>query len=315
MSVIFPRQLLPHLLERTSQRVAKVRIGRTTIHNNIALIQLTLAHFQLVHIRHVPLSSLSGYPTPLAQIHRLEMHRVKSRRLYILGKHHGTHVQPWIDTPERHGARTRSIPRRLVIPTKTQTKLGTRNGILEMHLFPKSSLFILHPHDTIGKLGNEQSRNGHLTTKRQLECKLTRFHRINMIHNTILLIGHWSIHHQSTIMRSTSITQILRLIRTPRTTLGITHANPTLLLSPHTSTISAKALLAIQRRKCFGLGFLEIIVSVVFVSASFAFFAGEGGYAAAGVDYYGLALGGGGAYPEVNVVGSVALVEGSHLLL
>lgn len=60
---------------------------------------------------------------------------------------------------------------------------------------------------------------------------------------------------------------------------------------------------------------LKVVVGVVVVAAPFAFFAGKGCYSGAGVDDYGLTLGGGGAYPEVNVVGSIALVEGSHLLL
>lgn len=54
---------------------------------------------------------------------------------------------------------------------------------------------------------------------------------------------------------------------------------------------------------------------MVGVAAAVAFFAGEGRDARAGVDDDGLTLGGGRADPEVDVVGSVALVEGSHLLL
>ena len=49
-------------------------------------------------------------------------------------------------------------------------------------------------------------------------------------------------------------------------------------------------------------------------SAVDAFGAGEGGGGGAGVDYGGLALGGV-AYPDVDVVGAVALVEGAELLL
>lgn len=54
---------------------------------------------------------------------------------------------------------------------------------------------------------------------------------------------------------------------------------------------------------------------MVGITAIGAFFTGEGCDAGSGVDYYGLTLGVGGSYPEVDVVCAVSLVEGSHLLL
>mmetsp|Transcript_38769 Transcript_38769/g.81515 ORF Transcript_38769/g.81515 Transcript_38769/m.81515 type:complete len:293 (-) Transcript_38769:202-1080(-) len=184
-----------------------------------------------------------------------------------------------------------------------------------MHLLPKRRLLIFHAHNAIGQLGNKQSRNGDLTSKCQLKRKLGGIHGIDMVSMVIFTICHGSIHRQGHIVRSPSITQIIRLIRTPRTTLGITHGNATSLGSPHGRAISPKALVALQWPEGLAFGFLEVHVGVVRVAASLAFLAGEGRDARSGVDDDGLTLGIRGSHPEVDVVGAVSLVEGSHLLL
>mmetsp|Transcript_2703 Transcript_2703/g.6205 ORF Transcript_2703/g.6205 Transcript_2703/m.6205 type:complete len:356 (+) Transcript_2703:613-1680(+) len=293
MTVICSSKLLPNILEWSFQRPSHIRIRSSTIHNHIPTVQRTLRNIQFMHFTHIIRSHLSTQPSPLTKVYRLEMDSVESRTFHILGKNHGTRMKTGIHSSQCHGTGSSPLSFGIVLAREAQTKLWLGNDILAMHLFPEGSLFVLHSHDSIRQLSNEQASNGHLTPKRQFKSKLRSIHRINMIHvQTIILLL-----TQGRIMQSTGITQVHTLIGTPRTPFSITHANPTLSFSVHTRTISLHTLVTRQGTECLGLGLLKIRVGVVHVPASLAFLAWKGGDARSGIDNNSLTLGSGCAHP------------------
>mmetsp|Transcript_15815 Transcript_15815/g.45550 ORF Transcript_15815/g.45550 Transcript_15815/m.45550 type:complete len:267 (+) Transcript_15815:2146-2946(+) len=247
IGMISARYSLESFFERCLEAAMEVGVGSAAVHDDpLATIHLRQIHSNLGNVL-VGIVGLGRLPAAAPKIELTNINREPSLMDGIASIHHRTRMESRIDSA--HGQHTggHALLALVQLPTEAHGKHEVLNLAGVVHALGQSSIVGSHPHDSIGKLFDEQSCFASLAPK----GKVDGVRSIDWVVPGIGLIA-------------TTEELILHLIGMPRAALGVGLAELALVTSARCTGLAFRAGERMKRR---GLGPIEVVVSMVRFSA------------------------------------------------